>query len=124
MRLHDRHMAGDGDGAPTLKERAQVMNHLRDGFEALTGARAPEDLDAWKVAPTLRDVEALLREECGLSPAQARAVAARRFKAAPRDEGAAQPQDTNTDTDTDTDTAALRALLAGFTLPHLERTRS
>jgi HK97 family phage prohead protease len=109
MRLHDRHMGGDAFGSTTLKERAQVMNHLRDGFEALTGARAPEDLDAWKVAPTLRDVEALLREECGCSHAEARALAERRFKIAPRDEGEAQHQDT----------AALRALLSGFKLPQL-----
>lgn len=109
MRLHDKHLGGDAYGSPTLKERAQVMNHLRDGFEALTGSRAPEDLDAWKAAPTIRDVEAMLREECGLSHAQARTLAARRFKAAPREEGAAKPHDTE----------ALQALLSGFKLPQL-----
>lgn len=109
MRLHDRHVGGDTDGSATLKARAQVMNHLRDGFEALTGARAPEDLEAWKAAPTIRDVEALLREECGLSHAQARALAERRFKAASPDEAAANHADT----------AALRALLSGFKLPQL-----
>ncbi|WP_426315684.1 HK97 family phage prohead protease [Methylobacterium fujisawaense] len=114
MRLHDKHMGADPYGSPTLKERAQVMNHLRDGFEALTGSRAPEDLDAWKVAPTLRDVEALLREECGLSHKQARSIAARRFTAAPRVEGMATPEDT----------AALWALLSGFKLPQLSRDRS
>ena len=109
MRLHDKHMGADAYGSPTLKERAQVMNHLRDGFEALTGSRAPEDLDAWKVAPSIRDVEALLREECGLSHKQARAIAARRFTAALRDDGAATPQGTE----------ALRALLSDFKLPQL-----
>ncbi|MFB0491836.1 HK97 family phage prohead protease [Methylobacterium sp. OAE515] len=109
MRLHDRHLSGDGYGGAPLKERAQVMNHLRDGFEALTGQRAPEDLDAWKVTPTLRDVEAMLREEFGLSHAQARACAERRFKAAPPDEGSAEPANA----------AALRALLSGFRLPQL-----
>jgi len=117
MRLHDKHMSGDGYGygGASLKERAQLMNHLRDGFEALTGARAPEDLEAWKAAPTIRDVEALLREECGLSHAQARALAERRFKAAPRDEGQAKHQDTAQHQDT----AALHALLSGFKLPQL-----
>ncbi len=110
MRLHDRHMAGDGYGSTTLKERAQVMNHLRDGFEALTGQRAPEDLDAWKVAPTLRDVEALLREECGLAPDAARALTERRFKAAPAEAPSAADLGA---------AAALRTLLAGFTLPNL-----
>lgn len=108
MRLHDKHMGGDGYGygSATLKERAQVMNHLRDGFEALTGSRAPEDLTAWKAAPTIRDVEALLREECGLSHVQARALAERRFKAVPRDEG-----------DEAKHAAAISETLSSFSLP-------
>lgn len=104
MRLHDRLMDRDGYGL-SARDKAQVMNHLRDAHEALTGARAPTDLTAWKAAPTIRDVEALLREEFGLSHAQARALAERRFKAAPRDEGEAQAA-----------VAALRAALGELTL--------
>lgn len=112
MRLHDKHMGGDGYGygSATLKERAQVMNHLRDGFEALTGTRAPEDLVAWKGSPTIRELEALFREEFGLSHAQARAVAERRFKIAPRDEGSEAKHQ---------DVAALSEVLSGFKLPEL-----
>ena len=112
MRLHDKHMGSDsyGYGSATLKERAQVMNHLRDGYEALTGSRAPDDLMAWKAAPTIRELEALFREEFGLSHAQARAVAERRFKIAPRDEGSEAKHQ---------DAAALSEVLSGFKLPEL-----
>lgn len=110
MRLHDKHMGSDGYGygSAALKERAQVMNHLRDAHEALTGVRAPIDLVAWKATPTIRDVETILREEFNLSHAQARAIAERRFKAAPRDEG----DEANTQ-----GVAALREALGGFKLP-------
>lgn len=104
MRLHDRLMDRDGYGL-SARDKAQVMNHLRDAHEALTGARAPTDLAAWKAAPSLREVEALLREECGLSADEARALTGRRFKAAPRDEG-----------DTQAVVAALRAALGELKL--------
>ncbi|MBL7405392.1 hypothetical protein INQ30_23895, partial [Escherichia coli] len=63
-----------------------------------------------KGAPTIRELEALFREEFGLSHAQARAVAERRFKIAPRDEGSEAKHQ---------DTAALSEVLSGFKLPEL-----
>lgn len=109
MRLHDKHMGSDGYGygSTALKERAQIMNHLRDAHEALTGTRAPVDLAAWKAAPTIRDIEMLLREEFGLSHAEARVLAERRFKAAPRDEGSKAVDEAQ----------ALRQAIGGFSLP-------
>lgn len=79
MRIHDRLMGGSSYdyGSASPKDRAQLMNHLRDAHEALTGDRAPIDLGGWKAAPTLRDVEAMLREECGLSRKDACALAER-----------------------------------------------
>ncbi|MGU3418519.1 HK97 family phage prohead protease [Methylobacterium sp. D54C] len=112
MRLHDRLMEGDGYASGAGRDRAQLMNHLRDAHEALTGDRAPADLAAWKAAPTLRDVEALLREECGLAPAQARALAERRFEAA-APEG--DPAPTDVEALTPEDRAALAGLLTGLT---------
>ena len=111
MRMHDRLMTG-GDGydyrSSGARDRAQIMNHMRDAHEALTGERAPVDLVAWKASPTIRDVEIMLREECGLSHAQARALAERRFKADPRDEGEAKAA---------VDAQALRGIIDGFSLP-------
>lgn len=109
MRLHDGLMTGGDYGyGPRGKSSAQIMNHMRDAHEALTGERAPIDLASWKAAPTIRDVERLLREEFDLSHAEARAVAERRFKTAPRDEGSRTAPD---------DAAALHDAVAGFALP-------
>ena len=104
MRLYGRLLDRDGYGL-SAQDTAQVVHYLRDAHEALTGDRAPADLAEVKAAPTIRDVEALLREEFGLSHAQARALAERRFKAAPRDEGEAKAA-----------VAALRAALGDFKL--------
>ena len=108
MRLHDKLMANDGYGYGTTAQRAQLMNHLRDAYEALTGSRAPDGLEGWKADPTLREVEAMLREEFSLSRSQARAVAERRFKSTPRDEGSEAKSESAT---------ALRGVLDGFKLP-------
>lgn len=75
----------------SAKDAALLMDRLRDAYEALTGQRAPDELAGWtKNAPTIREIEKLLREEGGMSHSQARAVVERRFKAQPRDEGGRQ----------------------------------
>ena len=46
------------------KDKAVLMNHLRDAHEALTGQRAPDGMEGWKAMPTtIREFEAWLREE-------------------------------------------------------------
>jgi HK97 family phage prohead protease len=79
------HMATmSGNDSPTAEERAQLMNHLQDTHEALTGYRMPKGM---KARPsTIREFEEALRE-LGYSNAEARALAERGFKSAtPRDE--------------------------------------
>ena len=85
MRLQDKSM-GDSYSYASPRDKALLMNHLRDAHEALTGIRAPDDLDGWKDLPTVREIERMLREECGLSRSEASALTERRFKSAPRDE--------------------------------------
>lgn len=99
----------NGGDSPTADERTELLTHLQDVHEALTGARMPADV---KVTPTtIREMEVALRE-IGFSRSMAADIATRGFKAAtnPRDEGAEQ--------------AALRAGLvadlgdlSGFSLP-------
>lgn len=107
MRLHDKSM-GDSYSYASPRDKALLMNHLRDAHEALTGARAPEDLDGWKDIPTVREIERMLREEFDLSRSQASEIASRRFKAAPRDEVEEAKSEPAT---------ALRGVLDGFKLP-------
>lgn len=110
MRMHDRLMGEGYDYRSSgPRDRAQIMNHLRDAHESLTGERAPVDLLAWKASPTIRDIEMLLREEFSLSHEEARAVAERRFKAAPQVEGSKAADGAE----------ALRAAIGGFSLPNL-----
>jgi HK97 family phage prohead protease len=67
-------------GGSNAKEAALLMDRLRDGYEALTGDRAPDGLDGWtKSAATIREIERMLREEFKLSRAEASEIAARRF---------------------------------------------
>jgi hypothetical protein len=88
MRLHDKNMNGAYYEGANVKDRAVLMNHLRDAHEALTGNRAPDGLDGWKAMPTtIREFEAWLREEFKLSHAEARSIAENGFKTSlPRDE--------------------------------------
>lgn len=73
--LHLTTMSG-GDSA-TAEERAQMLKHLQDAHEALTGRRMPKGL---KARPqTIREFEASLRE-MGYSNADAHALAERGFK--------------------------------------------
>lgn len=67
-------------GSGSAKDAALLMDRLRDGYEALTGERAPDGLDGWtKSAATIREIERMLREEFKLSRAEASEIAARRF---------------------------------------------
>jgi HK97 family phage prohead protease len=88
MRLHDKNMNGAFYEGANVKDRAVLMNHLRDAHEALTGQRAPDGLDGWKAMPTtIREFESWLREEFKLSHAEARSIAENGFKSSlPRDE--------------------------------------
>lgn len=82
--LHRATMSGND--SPTADERNQLLTHLQDIHEALTGQRTPAGM---KSAPkTVREFENFLRDECKFSHAQARAIAESGFKAAssPRDE--------------------------------------
>lgn len=100
--------------SPGTKDFAVLMDALREAYEDLTGERTPPGLEGWKGAlPPLRAVEKMLREEFKLSHAQARAVAERRFKSEPRDEGRA-PANAPADSAALTD---IRSTLVGFSLP-------
>ena len=113
--LHTQSMSG-GD-SPTADERSQMLTHLQDAHQALSGTRMPPGL---KSAPTtIREMETALRE-LGFSRSQATDIATRGFKAtAPRDGDVAQ-----TASAVSLEQAALRAEmvaglrdLSGFTLP-------
>ena len=79
--LHRSSMTG-GD-APTKDERDQMLGHLHDIHEALTGDRMPKGMKS--VPNTLRELEDALRE-MGFSRTQAALLAERGFKASdPRD---------------------------------------
>ena len=74
--LHRACMAG-GD-SPTADERGQLLDHLQDAHEALTGQRMP---DGVKAIRTERDVADLLAE-MGLPAERAALLAAEAFKSA------------------------------------------
>lgn len=114
MRLHDKSM-GDSYAYASPRDKALLMNHLRDVHEALTGMRAPDDLVGWKEEPTLRNIERMLREEFNLSHAQARQIAEQGLKTLPpRDE---EEDDPANDTATKAAVDELVSGLKGFSLP-------
>jgi len=78
-------------GSGSAKDAALLMDRLRDAYEALTGARAPDGIEGWtKTAATLREIERMLREEFKLSRSQAAEIAARRFSLQTSGEGSDQ----------------------------------
>lgn len=113
MRLHDKSM-GETYSYASPRDKALLMNHLRDAHEALTGSRAPDDLDGWKEGPTIREIERMLREEFGLSRSQATRIAEHGLKSnPPRDEDGDEANDTAMKAAVD----ALAAGLKSFSLP-------
>lgn len=73
MRLHDKSM-GDGYSYSSPRDKAQLMNHLRDAHLCLTGASAPDDLDAWK-SIARDEFEAGVMATFGLDAIQAKRLA-------------------------------------------------
>lgn len=74
--LHRACMAG-GD-SPTADERSQLLGHLQDAHEALTGQRMPDGVKALR---TERDVADLFAE-MGIAPERAAQLAAEAVKSA------------------------------------------
>ena len=68
MRMHDKAMSSSYS-EQTPKDKAMMMEHLRDAHEALTGIRAPDGMDGWTKsilrAPDVRN--ALLDLRSGLA---------------------------------------------------------
>lgn len=93
--MQDKVLTNSGSyyGSTSAKDAALLMDALRDAFEKITGSRNPPGLEGWKIAPTEREFERLLRD-AGASHSQARAIAERGFKAAfrPREEGDGQAE--------------------------------
>jgi hypothetical protein len=92
--LQDKLLQNSGGYCWNLKDAALLMDALRDSYEKLTGSRNPPGLEGWKITPTEREFERILRD-AGASHSQARAIAERGFKAAfrPREEGDGQAAD-------------------------------
>ena len=110
--LHQQCLSGSD--SPTNDERAQLLGHLQDAHEALTGSRTPPWI---KAAPaTIREFETALRERFAFSAAEARRIAETGFKSlGSRDESGGKASKPDT-------TGALHdigAALAGFNLPSL-----
>lgn len=65
------HASLQGNDAPTANERQQLLTHLQDAYEALTGNRMPEGMKAaisaasFKMPDDLRDVLATIRSVSG-----------------------------------------------------------
>jgi HK97 family phage prohead protease len=115
MALHQMCMGG-GD-SPTVDERAQMMAHLQDAHEALTGRRMPMGMKG--MPRTIREFEKFLRDG-GFSNSEARALAERGFKSQ------SQPRDGERDQAKSQEakkSAAdeLSEVLAGFQIPKLSR---
>ena len=112
IRMQDAVMQQSYCYGQTAKDAALLMDAAREAYEALTGSAAPEGLTGWtKGAPQVREFEAFLREEFGLSRSEASAKAARMFKASPRDEGRTQADGSG---------SALKDIseaMSGFSLP-------
>lgn len=101
--LHRATMSGSD--SPSADERTKLMSHLQDIHEALTGKRMPDGMKADRFS-TVREFEAFLRDEAGLTNSQARLIAESGFKAlAPRDEVGGEA------------IVAVRNALTGFSLP-------
>jgi HK97 family phage prohead protease len=78
-----------GGNSPSVEQRATLRRLQQDAHEAVTGRRNPPGL---KSKPeTEREFESLLRESCGFSHSEARAIAVHGFKSSStsRDEGKA-----------------------------------
>ena len=108
MKLHQTSLAGSN--SPTVDQRGQMMAHLMDAHRALTGSDTPM---GWTMSKptTIREFEALLREEpFRLSHSQARAIAELGFKA-PRDEADQAATEARAATIKD-----LSTLVSGFSL--------
>ena len=54
MRMHDKTMRSDSYSSDSAKDKALLMDHLRDAHEAITGLRAPADMEGWTKG-SLRD---------------------------------------------------------------------
>lgn len=79
MKTHRDSMSGGN--SPNADQRAQMMAHLSDAHKALTGEAMPKGM---KSAPsTIREYEAWIRDEFGLSNSQARDIAEHGFKSSP-----------------------------------------
>ncbi|OUJ05355.1 head protein [Acetobacter malorum] len=71
------HASLQGNDAPTADERQQLLMHLQDAYEALTGSRMPEGMKAaisaasFKMPDDLRGVLATIRSVSG-GPAEAK----------------------------------------------------
>jgi HK97 family phage prohead protease len=106
MRLHDRSM-GESYSYGSPKDKALLMDHLRDAHLALTGMRAPDGIDGWtKSMPEPAAIKAALIAG-GMSPEDAETFTTLGLKAAPL-----APRDL-----TDTGLSDLGNVLAGFSLP-------
>lgn len=105
MRLHDRSM-GESYAYSSPKDKALLMDHLRDAHLALTGARAPDGLDGWtKSMPEPTAIKAALVGS-GMSEEEADAFMALGLKTAPPQPAA-----------TPSGLSELGSALAGFSLP-------
>lgn len=87
MALHAASMSGSN--APTAAQRAEMLSHMEDVHEILTGQRAPS-LGTKAVPTTIREFEGTLRE-IGFSNSQARLIAEAGFpKTSHRDDAGGQ----------------------------------
>lgn len=83
MRLHDKAMAPESYESRSPRAQAQLMEHLRDAHQKLTGSRAPADMDTWvKSGPTPAEIKAAL-VAAGMPEAEAEALAAQGRKSVP-----------------------------------------
>ena len=74
MRLHDKSM-GESYSYSSPKDKALLMDHLRDAHQALTGARAPDGLDGWTKSISRQAYIDGVKSTFGLSDEQAAAMA-------------------------------------------------
>lgn len=107
MRLHDKSM-GDSYSYSNPKDKAQLMNHLRDAHSALTGSRAPDGLDGWKSAISFNEFKDGLRTTFGISEEEAQAFAEHAYKTSTRKRDGEMA---------DAGVEAVSAAISGFTLP-------
>lgn len=103
-----------GGNSPNAEQRSQIMQHMQDAHEYLTGMRLPVGMKS--AAPTtLRELEEALRE-MGFSNTLARSVAENGFKSQlPREEGGDQAI-----TAVKSLAQEIGSAFAGFSLPKLK----